>query len=65
MKKILIISLLALISIYAFKQMIYNPHIWKQTINSPEHKLQMGSFIFSKKQGLMVEAKAFKRIITF
>ncbi|WP_426089888.1 hypothetical protein [Janthinobacterium sp. PSPC1-1] len=52
MKKILIISLLALVSIYAFKQMIYNPHIWKQTINSPEHKLQIGSFIFNKRTGV-------------
>lgn len=52
MKKILIISLLALISIYAFKQIIYKPHIWKQTINSPEHKLQIGSFIFNKRTGI-------------
>ena len=52
MKKILIISLLALISIYVFKQIIYNPYIWKQTINSPEHKLQIGSFIFNKRTGV-------------
>lgn len=52
MKKILIISLLALISIYSFKKMIYNPYIWKQTINSPEHKLQIGSFIFNKTTGV-------------
>jgi hypothetical protein len=25
--------------------------MWKKAINSPEHKLQLGSFIFSKQRG--------------
>ncbi|MEZ0129877.1 peptidoglycan-binding protein, partial [Flavobacterium sp. LBUM151] len=33
------------------KQFVYKPYAWKKAINSPEHKLQVGSFIFSKKRG--------------
>lgn len=51
MKKILLISLIVIVFFYVFKQMVYNPYMWKKSINSPEHKLQLGSFIFSKQRG--------------
>ncbi|MFD1605632.1 hypothetical protein ACFSJW_03450 [Flavobacterium artemisiae] len=51
MKKVLLISLLVIIIFYALKQFVYNPYKWKKDMNNPEHKLQMGSFIFSKKRG--------------
>lgn len=51
MKKILLISLIVIIAFYVFKQMVYNPYMWKKAINDPEHKLQLGSFIFSKQRG--------------
>ncbi|OIV41111.1 hypothetical protein [Flavobacterium johnsoniae] len=51
MKKVLLISLLILIILYAFKQLVYHPYKWKKAINTPEHKLQLGSFIFSKQRG--------------
>lgn len=51
MKKILLLSLLVIIVLYAFKQFVYNPYKWKKAINTPEHKLQLGSFIFSQQRG--------------
>lgn len=51
MKKILLVSLLIIIILYAFKQLVYNPYKWKKAINTPEHKLQLGSFIFSRERG--------------
>lgn len=51
MKKILLISLIVIGAFYAFKQMVYNPYMWKKAMNSAEHKLQLGSFIFSKQRG--------------
>jgi len=51
MKKLLLISFLIIIILYAFKHFVYNPYKWKKTINTPEHKLQLGSFIFSKQRG--------------
>ncbi|MCP2025540.1 hypothetical protein L1276_000680 [Flavobacterium sp. HSC-32F16] len=51
MKKTFLISLLIIIILYAFKQLVYNPYKWKKAINTPEHKLQSGSFIFSKQRG--------------
>ncbi|WP_031457229.1 hypothetical protein [Flavobacterium chungangense] len=50
MKKILLI-LLIIIVFYALKQLVYKPYAWKKAINTPEHKLQLGSFIFSKQRG--------------
>lgn len=47
MKKILALSLLALIVLYVFKQMVYHPYMWKKAIASPEHRLQLGSYIFT------------------
>ncbi|MBF4516805.1 hypothetical protein IRZ71_10635 [Flavobacterium sp. ANB] len=51
MKKTIIISVIIIILLYAFKQLIYNPYKWKKAVNTPEHKLQLGSFIFSKQRG--------------
>ena len=51
MKKIILISLLIIAVFYVLKQFVYKPYAWKKAINSPEHKLQVGSFIFSKKRG--------------
>lgn len=51
MKKILIAGLLLIIAFYLVKQFVYNPYKWKKDINTPEHKLQLGSFIFSKQRG--------------
>lgn len=51
MKKILLISVILIIVLYAFKQLVYNPYKWKKSINTPEHKLQLGSFIFSRQRG--------------
>ena len=51
MKKTLLIILLIIIVLYAFKQLVYNPYKWKKAIHTPEHKLQLGSFIFSKQRG--------------
>lgn len=51
MKKILILSLLALIAVYAFKQNVHDPYQWKKAINSPEHQLKVGSIIFNRQRG--------------
>jgi len=51
MKKIILISLLIIAVFYVLKQFVYRPYAWKKAINSPEHKLQLGSFIFSKERG--------------
>ena len=47
MKKILALSLLALVALYVFKQMVYAPYMWKKAIASPDHRLQLGSYIFT------------------
>jgi hypothetical protein len=51
MKKILVIGLLALVVLYVIKRMIYEPYMWKRAINTPEHSLRLGSYIFSKERG--------------
>ena len=55
MKKILfalIVALLAaVIAAYAIKHMVIEPSRWKKAISTPEHQLQMGSFIFIKQRG--------------
>jgi len=51
MKKIILISLLVIAVFYILKQFVYKPYAWKKAINTPEHKLQVGSFIFSKERG--------------
>ena len=51
MKKIILITLAFIALFYAFKQLVYKPYIWKKAMNSPEQKLQLGSFIFSKQRG--------------
>lgn len=47
MKKILALILLGLVVTYVVKQMVYQPYMWKKAIASPEHRLQLGSFIFT------------------
>lgn len=51
MKKILLIGLLALVLLYVVKRTIYEPYMWKRAINTPEHSLRLGSYIFSKERG--------------
>jgi hypothetical protein len=48
MKKIFIAGVVFVFILYAFKKLVYDSYQWKKAINSPEHKLQLGSFIFSK-----------------
>lgn len=47
MKKILALGLLALVALYVFKQMVYVPYMWKKAIASPDHRLQLSSYIFT------------------
>jgi hypothetical protein len=51
MKKIFIAGVVFVFILYAFKKLVYDSYQWKKAINSPEHKLQLGSFIFSKQSG--------------
>ncbi|MGK5025792.1 hypothetical protein [Janthinobacterium sp. RB2R34] len=51
MKKILLVFIVAVIALYAFKRLVVEPYLWKRAISTPEHQLQMGSFIFSKQSG--------------
>ncbi|WP_316804468.1 hypothetical protein [Pedobacter nototheniae] len=45
---LLLISLLLLTVLCFYLKRKYNQHLWQKTITSTEHKLQLGSFIFSK-----------------
>ena len=47
MKKILALSLLVLVALYVFKLMVYQPYMWKKAMDNPEHRLQLGSYIFT------------------
>ncbi|WP_029269803.1 hypothetical protein [Flavobacterium sp. KJJ] len=51
MKKIILIIVAVIIVLYAFKQFVYKPYTLRKAINNPEHKLQLGSFVFSKQRG--------------
>ncbi|RZJ49566.1 MAG: hypothetical protein EOO44_18025 [Flavobacterium sp.] len=51
MKTILISALIALAVFFILRQIVYKPYMWKKAINSKEHQLQVGSFIFSKQRG--------------
>ncbi|MFC4479146.1 hypothetical protein [Flavobacterium chungangensis] len=51
MKKLFIAGVVLVFILYAFKKLVYDSYQWKKAINSPEHKLQLGSFIFSKQSG--------------
>lgn len=51
MKKIVLIIIAAILVFYLFKQFVYKPYAWKKAIASPEHRLQLGSFIFSRQRG--------------
>ena len=52
MKKILLISVIVLIAFYVLKEKVYKPFMWKKALNTKEHQLQLGSFIFSKETGI-------------
>jgi hypothetical protein len=51
MKKIILISIIVLAVFCLLRQKVYKPYIWKKNINSKDHQLQLGSFIFSKQKG--------------
>ncbi|TDW48783.1 hypothetical protein EV144_103300 [Flavobacterium sp. 270] len=50
-KRILVVILISIVVFFIVKQLVYKPYMWKKAINSKEHKLQLGSFIFSKQRG--------------
>lgn len=52
MKKIILISVITLVAFYLIREKVYKPYMWKKAINSKEHQLQIGSFIFSKETGI-------------
>lgn len=52
MKKILLISIIVVIAFYVLKEKVYKPYMWKKALNTKEHQLQLGSFIFSKETGI-------------
>jgi hypothetical protein len=52
MKKIIFISVITLIVFYLIREKVYKPYMWKKAINTKEHQLQLGSFIFSKETGI-------------
>jgi len=52
MKKILLISVIVVIAFYVLKEKIYKPFMWKKALNTKEHQLQLGSFIFSQETGI-------------
>ncbi|RED22574.1 hypothetical protein BD847_3204 [Flavobacterium cutihirudinis] len=47
-KKVLFVSILMLFVIYALREIVYKPYMWQKAMHTPEHRLQMGSFVFSK-----------------
>ena len=52
MKKIIIISIVVLAVFFLLREFVYRPFMWKKAINTKEHQLQLGSFIFSKETGI-------------
>jgi hypothetical protein len=52
MKKIILISVISLVVFYLIREKVYKPYMWKKAINTKEHQLQLGSFIFSKETGI-------------
>ncbi|MGU3375020.1 hypothetical protein [Chryseobacterium sp. M5A1_1a] len=48
-KRLILIGLLALFGLFFFMKKQYHQFLWSRAVNTPEHKLQVGSFIFSKK----------------
>lgn len=52
MKKIILISVITLIVFYLIREKVYKPFMWKKALNTKEHQLQLGSFIFSKETGI-------------
>lgn len=52
MKKIILVSIISLVALYLIREKVYKPYMWKKAVNSKEHQLQLGSFIFSKETGI-------------
>ncbi|KFF04174.1 hypothetical protein [Flavobacterium reichenbachii] len=50
-KSILAILIITIAAFFILRQMVYKPFMWKKAISSEEHKLQLGSFIFSRQRG--------------
>ncbi len=65
MKKVLLISILVLLVIYAFREIVYQPYLWKKAMLTPEHKLQIGSFLFSKQVGSNGSQSSEKKYFVF
>ncbi|KAF2326409.1 hypothetical protein [Flavobacterium ginsenosidimutans] len=65
MKKLLLISILAVLVIYVFRETVYKPYLWKKTMETPEHKLQLGSYIFSKQRGVNGSQSTEKKYFVF
>jgi len=51
MKKTIVIAIISFIIFYVIKEKVYKPYMWKKAMNTKEHQLQLGSFIFSKQRG--------------
>ncbi|MCT2562119.1 hypothetical protein [Chryseobacterium herbae] len=47
-KTVILTSLLVLIGLFFVLKKQYNQYVWRKTIVTPEHKLKVGSIIFSK-----------------
>lgn len=50
-KTTLIVAIISTAVFFLIRQMVYKPYMWKKAIHSEAHKLQVGSFIFSKQRG--------------
>ncbi|MCD0464969.1 hypothetical protein [Flavobacterium sp. ENC] len=50
-KTILVVVIISAVVFFMVRQMVYKPYMWKKAIQSEAHKLQLGSFIFSKQRG--------------
>ncbi|TEB45136.1 hypothetical protein D0809_08145 [Flavobacterium circumlabens] len=50
-KTILVVAIISTIVFFMIRQMVYKPYMWKKAIHTEAHKLQVGSFIFSKQRG--------------
>lgn len=51
MKKAIIIAIITFVIFYILKEKTYRPYLWKRALNTQEHQLKEGSFIFSKQRG--------------
>lgn len=47
MKKKILVSILIIATIFVLYKLVYKPFIWQKLMTTKEHKLQVGSYIFS------------------